>query len=53
MTNNEKQLTITRVFDAPRERVWKAWTDPKQIAKWREPQGFSARVEGSDPDDVI
>jgi uncharacterized protein YndB with AHSA1/START domain len=27
-------LTLSRVFDAPRELVWKAWTDPKHIVKW-------------------
>jgi uncharacterized protein YndB with AHSA1/START domain len=31
-TGNE--VTITRIFDAPRELVWKAWTDPEQFAKW-------------------
>jgi uncharacterized protein YndB with AHSA1/START domain len=28
------EVTITRVFDAPRELVWKAWTEPEQFAKW-------------------
>jgi uncharacterized protein YndB with AHSA1/START domain len=27
-------LTITRVFDAPRQLVWDAWTDPAQFAQW-------------------
>ena len=27
-------ITITRVFDAPRERVWKEWTDPAAFADW-------------------
>jgi uncharacterized protein YndB with AHSA1/START domain len=27
-------ITITRVFDAPRERVWKEWTDPEAFADW-------------------
>jgi uncharacterized protein YndB with AHSA1/START domain len=27
-------LTITRVFDAPRERVWKEWTEPERFADW-------------------
>jgi hypothetical protein len=27
-------ITITRVFDAPRERVWKEWTEPKRFADW-------------------
>jgi len=34
-------MTITRVFDAPRELVWKAWTDPRYIMQWWGPQGFS------------
>lgn len=37
-----KELVITRVFDAPRARVWKAWTDPKDIRKWWGPQDFTA-----------
>ncbi len=39
---NSKELVITRVFDAPRELVWKAWTDPEQIKRWWGPAGFSA-----------
>lgn len=27
---NEQALIIERVFDAPRERAWKAWTEPEQ-----------------------
>jgi uncharacterized protein YndB with AHSA1/START domain len=27
-------ISITRVFDAPRERVWKEWTDPEAFADW-------------------
>jgi uncharacterized protein YndB with AHSA1/START domain len=30
----EHGLTITRVFDAPRERVWKEWTEPDRFADW-------------------
>lgn len=30
----DAQLTITRVFDAPRELVFKAWTEPAQFAQW-------------------
>ena len=29
-----REFTITRVFDVPRELVWKAWTDPEQVARW-------------------
>jgi uncharacterized protein YndB with AHSA1/START domain len=36
-----KELIITRVFDAPRELVWKAWTDPKLLKKWWGPKGVT------------
>ena len=38
----ERTLTTSRVFDAPRELAYKAWTDPKQFAKWFPPEGFIA-----------
>jgi uncharacterized protein YndB with AHSA1/START domain len=35
MTNTpDHKLVITREFDAPRELVWKAWTEPEQIKEW-------------------
>jgi len=36
-----EEIVITRVFDAPRELVWKAWTDPKRLAQWWGPRGFT------------
>lgn len=30
----ERTVTLTRVFDAPRELVWRAWTDRKHMAQW-------------------
>ena len=38
---SQRELTITRVFDAPREVVLAAWTDAKQAAQWWGPQGFT------------
>jgi len=35
-------LRLTRVFNAPRERVWRAWTDPEQLRLWWGPRGFTA-----------
>jgi len=35
------QLAITRTFDAPRALVFKAWTEPDQLARWWGPQGFT------------
>lgn len=34
-----KRFTITRVFDAPRDVVWHAWTDPDEAAIWWHPRG--------------
>ena len=35
-------LVITRVFDAPRALVWKAWTDPEHMKRWWGPGGFTS-----------
>jgi uncharacterized protein YndB with AHSA1/START domain len=40
----ERELTITRLFDAPRPLVFKAWTDAAQLAQWWGPQGFTNPV---------
>ncbi len=42
--NEPEQMVVTRVFDAPRELVWKAWTEPKYVMQWWGPTGFSAPV---------
>jgi uncharacterized protein YndB with AHSA1/START domain len=36
----EHEITITRVFDAPRQLVFEAWTDPDHLADWFGPAGF-------------
>ena len=41
---NVKELTLTRVLNAPRELVFKAWTDPEMLADWWGPRGFTAPV---------
>jgi uncharacterized protein YndB with AHSA1/START domain len=48
-TKGEKDWTghefvMTRVFDAPRELVFQAWTDPKHLAQWWGPRGFTNPV---------
>jgi uncharacterized protein YndB with AHSA1/START domain len=40
----EPIITITRSFDAPRELVWKAITDPKHVAQWYGGHGFTSPV---------
>lgn len=44
----DRDVYITRSFDAPRELVWKFWTDPERLAEWFGPNGIStptARME--------
>ena len=40
----DKELTITRIFNASRELVWKVWTDAKHIQQWWGPKGFTNPV---------
>ena len=40
----DRELVLTRVVNAPRERVWKAFTDPKEVAVWWGPNGFSNTI---------
>ena len=40
-----REIIGTRVYDAPRELVWKAWTDPKIISKWWGPNGFTTTTD--------
>ena len=47
-TQTEQELVIERVLDAPRDRVWKAWTEPEQIKQWWGPKDFTAPSIESD-----
>jgi uncharacterized protein YndB with AHSA1/START domain len=38
------EIVITRVVDAPREQVFKAWTEPERFARWWGPNGFTTPV---------
>jgi uncharacterized protein YndB with AHSA1/START domain len=40
----ERELVITRVFNAPRSFVFKAWTDPEHLVRWLGPQGFTGTI---------
>jgi uncharacterized protein YndB with AHSA1/START domain len=39
--STERELTITRVFDAPPGLVFKAWTEPERLVRWSGPEGFT------------
>jgi uncharacterized protein YndB with AHSA1/START domain len=38
------ELVIVRTFNAPREAVWQAWTEPERVMRWWGPKGFTAPV---------
>ena len=42
---SDRELILSRVFDAPRDLVWEAWTDPLQVAQWWGPNGFTTTIE--------
>jgi uncharacterized protein YndB with AHSA1/START domain len=44
MTTADREITITRLFDAPRELVWQAMTDPRHLVQWWGPNGFTTTV---------
>jgi uncharacterized protein YndB with AHSA1/START domain len=45
---NKNELVITRIFDALREQIWKAWTDPVRCMKWWGPKNFTAPIIKND-----
>jgi uncharacterized protein YndB with AHSA1/START domain len=44
-TAADNEIVITRLLDAPIERVWRAWADPKEIALWWGPYGFKTDTD--------
>jgi uncharacterized protein YndB with AHSA1/START domain len=44
----DREIMITRIFNAPREMVFNAWTDPKHLAHWYGPNGFTTTVQQMD-----
>ena len=42
--NEPEKMVVTRVFNAPRELVWKAWTTPEYAKQWWGPKGFTTPV---------
>jgi len=46
--SKDRELVFTRVFDAPRELVWKAWTEPQHVSQWWGPRGFTTTIHEMD-----
>ena len=44
----DREIVVTRVFDAPRELVFEAWTDPEQVVQWWGPFGFTTTIHEMD-----
>jgi uncharacterized protein YndB with AHSA1/START domain len=49
MEMNEATVVMTRLFDAPRSRVFEAWTRAEHLGKWFGPKGFTISDCESDP----
>ena len=48
LDQDPRSIITTRVYDAPRELVWTAWTDPEHLAQWWGPDGFSTTTSAYD-----
>ncbi len=46
--HRSNELKISRLYDAPLEAVWDAWTDPEQVAQWWGPRGFTLTTHSKD-----
>ena len=44
-TTADREVLITRVFDAPRAQVFRAWTDPGEVAAWYGPEHYDTPRE--------
>jgi uncharacterized protein YndB with AHSA1/START domain len=44
----EREIVITRLLDAPRALVFDAWTNPRDVAKWWGPNGFTTTIQEMD-----
>ena len=47
-TTADREIVLSRVFDAPRELVFDAWTRPEHIAQWWGPRGFTTTTHSMD-----
>lgn len=41
-------ISLTRVYDAPLQAVWEAWTRPEEVAQWWGPRGFTLTTHDHD-----
>jgi uncharacterized protein YndB with AHSA1/START domain len=43
-----REISTTRILDAPRRLVWRVWTDPKHLGQWWGPNGFTTTTKEFD-----
>jgi uncharacterized protein YndB with AHSA1/START domain len=48
LNRDPRSIIATRIFDAPRELVFEAWVDPKHLAQWWGPNGFTTTTSAFD-----
>jgi uncharacterized protein YndB with AHSA1/START domain len=48
MNTTDREILITRLFDAPRELAWQAMTDPEHVVQWWGPRGFTTTIQEMD-----
>ncbi|MEZ5500519.1 MAG: SRPBCC family protein [Steroidobacteraceae bacterium] len=46
--NRSNMISITRLYDAPLQAVWSAWTNPQEVAQWWGPRGFTLTTHSHD-----
>lgn len=47
-TNTSNEIHLQRIYDAPLQAVWDAWTDPAQAAQWWGPRGYTITTHSKD-----
>jgi len=48
LSTRDREIVMTRVFDAPRAVVFEMWTDPKHLVQWWGPRGFTTTIQEMD-----
>jgi len=48
LPSTDREIVATRLFDAPRERLFRLWTDPAHVGKWWGPKGFTTTRQAMD-----
>lgn len=48
ITQNDREIVMSRIFDAPRELVYRAYTEPEHVVHWWGPAGFTTTIHEMD-----